>query len=227
MRKNICASIFSILLIGCQFDSKREHSSNDTVITENGNKNGSEHKHDSGFFKQKKRSVCSSIRQGNVLLKKRLTQNDANNIIHRMDFLSDFVKFYNVDSIELNRLMQKDYYDYILSNTHFLDFNNDQLSISRIQFNLFKKDIPGYGFCYIGLFFHPDAPNAAQRTACVIINTDRKEISIWYFDKIEFTSEGINCNFNLKGSHTIYEMRYSKVCNEFIPISSVLLKAEQ
>ncbi|KIA82459.1 hypothetical protein [Flavobacterium sp. AED] len=147
---------------------------------------------------------------------KRCTLKSVN--IDDNDFLNTNVQYLYIDSIDKKQLSKEKYYRNFLNNTHFLEFEESDFYKGNFQFLLKKRVIKNYGECYIGEFYFPHADNSAQRRAIVIINIKKKEISIWNFDDLIISKEGMKCVFNVRGEHSIYKVIYSLRCGLFLSI---------
>jgi hypothetical protein len=147
---------------------------------------------------------------------KRCTLKSVN--IDDNDFLNTNVQYLNIDNIDKKQLLNEKYYRNFLNNTHFLEFESNDFYKGNFQFLLKKRIIKNYGECYIGKFYFPHADNSAQRRAIVIININKKEISIWNFDDLIITKEGLKCDFNVRGKHSFYKVIYSLSCGSFLSI---------
>lgn len=151
---------------------------------------------------------------------------DCDNIMQNQkelfDFVNSNVRYFKLDTIRTAALKRSDLYKTFLTQTGFLNYMENQFDKKYSTFRLSFRNIKGYGPCYIGMYHFPSAPNSAQLRSTVIINTDKKEMSIWNFDNLEITSHGIRCDFRIKGSHTIRDVVYSERCQAFIPFNSKL-----
>jgi hypothetical protein len=133
------------------------------------------------------------------------------------EFLSSNIGYFSFDTVKNDELKSRDLYKRILTETKFIEFMPNQFSKENSTFNLEHLQVKNYGDCYIGKFHFPTAPNAAQLRSTVIINVAKKEISIWNFDDLKVSNSGLNCDFRVKGNHTIYKMIYSEKCKAFVP----------
>jgi len=136
--------------------------------------------------------------------------------IDELTFVNTNIAYYKTDTIIANQLKIQEYYKTFLQQTDFLEIEESNFYSQNFNFSLDRTIIKNYGECFIGKFYFPFAINAAQRRATVIINTDKKEISIWNFDNINVSTIGLDCDFNVRGKHTIYKLIYSLECNSFV-----------
>ncbi len=132
------------------------------------------------------------------------------------DFMNSNIRYFKSDTIIVNQLYAEMYYRSFLTETHFLEFELSSFNTGNFTFSVAKSAIKDYGICYIGKYFFPAAVNAAQRRAIVIISKEKKEISIWNFDDVNVSKNGLVCDFNVRGIHTLYKMNYSAKCKSFI-----------
>src|SRR6478735_5137924 len=100
------------------------------------------------------------------------------------DFTDTHIQLLKNDSININLLSKETYYRSILTKNHLLEFEESSFYKGNFIFSLTKSMVKNYGLCYIGKYYFPDAVNSAQRRSTVIINPDRKEISIWDFENV-------------------------------------------
>ncbi|MFA6059624.1 MAG: hypothetical protein WC756_15565 [Taibaiella sp.] len=133
------------------------------------------------------------------------------------EFLNSNIEYFSFDTLKNEEFKSRDFYKKILTETKFIEFMPNEFSKGNSTFNLEHLQVKNYGDCYIGKFHFPTAPNAAQLRSTVIINVAKKEISIWNFDDLKVSNSGLNCDFRVKGNHTIYKMVYSEKCKTFIP----------
>lgn len=125
-------------------------------------------------------------------------------------FLSTKIQYFDIDKIDRNQLLKEIYYRNFLINTHFLEFEESDFYKENFSFTIIKKSIKNYGVCYIGKYYFSNAANSSQRRATVIINIDKNEMSIWDFDDVSVIKEGLKCDFNIRGEHTIYKLIYTQ-----------------
>lgn len=154
-------------------------------------------------LKVKKKKVC------NLIKSKKL--NDE------MDFLNSNVEYFSIDKIIPKLLESETYYQAILQNTHFLEFEENSFSKKNAIFSLIKRKVKNYGECYIGQYYFPSSANSGQVRVTVIINPAKREVSIWNFDNVKISKTGLDCNFDTRGKHVIYKMVYANGCSSFIP----------
>lgn len=132
------------------------------------------------------------------------------------DFLNTTIQYFNIDIINKAQLSKEIFYRNFLTKTHFLEFEESDFYKENFTFSLTQSKIKNYGKCYVGKYYFPNADNSAQRRAIVIINVDKNEISIWNFDNVNVIKNGLKCDFNIRGKHTIYKMIYSSACDRFV-----------
>lgn len=133
------------------------------------------------------------------------------------DFILTQIGYFKTDTIMVNQLKMPEYYKMFLQKTYLFEYGESNFYKNNFTFSLTQPFIKNYGKCFIGTYYFPAAINAAQRRAFVIINVERKEISIWNFDELIVTENGLSCDFNVRGKHTIYKLIYSLECKSFIP----------
>lgn len=154
-----------------------------------------------------------------VFLKKRLI--DCK-LIHSQkqkeddSFLNAFIAFYEVRSLPERRLINADYCKFILKKTPSQLIEESNFIPGNFKFSHFYTNIDEYGKCYIGKYYFPSAINSAQRRAVIVLQMDLKEISILNFDDVKFIDGKLICDFNVRGKHFIYKLKYSKECKRFI-----------
>lgn len=141
----------------------------------------------------------------------------SDNLREDYEFLNSNIGYFSFDTLKNEELESRDFYKKILTETKFIEFMPNEFSKENSTFSLEHLQVKNYGNCYIGKFHFPTAPNAAQLRSTVIINVAKKEISIWNFDDLKVSKSGLNCDFSVKGNHTIYKMVYSEKCKVFIP----------
>jgi|GEM_PF-3320995 len=134
-----------------------------------------------------------------------------------MDFLNSNIGYFSVDKIIPKFLESKKYYQEILQNTHFLEFEQNSFTNRNSVFSLKKRNVKNYGECYIGQYYFPTSANSGQVRVTVMINPARKEVSIWNFDNLQISKTGLICDFSTRGSHVVYKMVYANSCGSFIP----------
>lgn len=132
------------------------------------------------------------------------------------DFLNTLIKFYEVRSLPDLRLINEDYCRFVLEKTRFLFFRDSNFSPGYYNFSHFYFRIDDYGKCFIGKFYFPSIDNSAQRRAIIILQMDLKELSILNFDDVKFVNGNLYCDFNVRGKHTIFKLKYSKDCKRFV-----------
>jgi hypothetical protein len=135
---------------------------------------------------------------------------------NELSLLNDNIAVFSSDTIIENQLKEQVYYQAFLQKTHFLEFEESSFYKGNFTFTFEEGFIKNYGKCFVGKFYFSAAINAAQRRATVIINTERKEISIWNFDDINIRKNIAECDFNVRGKHTIYRIGYADKCKSFI-----------
>ena len=133
-----------------------------------------------------------------------------------LEFLIEHIKYYDFNQVDHNKLKDVAYYKLILMSSDFLQFQSSDFIPGNFIFSHEFIYIPKYGRCALGKFYFPSAINSAQRRSTIIINLDRSELSIWAFDDLRITRLGIQCDFNVRGKHTKYNLHYSNSCRAFI-----------
>ena len=154
-------------------------------------------------LKIQKKKVCTLIKSKDL--------NDE------MDFLNSNVGYFSIDKIIPKLLESQKYYQAILQNTHFLEFEENSFTKKNSVFSLKKRNVKNYGECYIGQYYFPTSANSGQVRVTIIINPERREVSIWNFDNLQVSKTGLDCDFSTRGSHVVYKMVYAGSCSSFIP----------
>ncbi len=131
-------------------------------------------------------------------------------------FLSEFIFYFKTDNINQNELNNEKYYQIILQKSNVSEVPEYFFKKEYHTFSLINKEIKDYGKCYIAEYYFNDALGYMQSKFYVIINTEKSEISIWNFDNLKVAKKGLECDFNVRGKHTIYNFFYSKECEKFI-----------
>jgi len=131
-------------------------------------------------------------------------------------FLSEFIFYFKADNINQNELNNEKYYQIILQKSNVSEIPEYFFKKEYHTFSLINKEIKDYGKCYIAEYYFNDALGDMQSKFYVIINTEKSEISIWNFDNLKVAKKGLECDFNVRGKHTIYNFFYSKECEKFI-----------
>lgn len=144
--------------------------------------------------------------------------NCAQNNFDDDNFLNDHIRYYKLDSIDKNSLNMESYYRSFLLKSQFLEFEKNSFYKGNFVFSSKWMKIKNYGDCLIVKYYFPNSDNSTQRRTTIIVNLDKKEISIWDFDNIIVLKKVIKCDFNVRGNHTIYKMVYSIKCNRFIKL---------
>lgn len=132
------------------------------------------------------------------------------------DFLHSNIAFFEVKSLPEQRFLNEEYCRFVLRKTNFLSVPESDFKPGNFKFSHFYTNIDHYGKCFVGKFFFPSAINAAQRRVVIIIQKDLKELSILTFDDIKFVDGKLKGDFNVRGKHFIYKLKYSKECKRFI-----------
>jgi hypothetical protein len=120
------------------------------------------------------------------------------------------------NNINQNELNNEKYYQIILQKSNVSEVPEYFFKKEYHTFSLINKEIKDYGKCYIAEYYFNDALGYMQSKFYVIINTEKSEISIWNFDNLKVAKKGLECDFNVRGKHTIYNFFYSKECEKFI-----------
>lgn len=146
--------------------------------------------------------------------------------LHEIRFELTFHKsYYSYDSVISNSLLKsQSFFKNIIISDLILNAkdttNNAYYELirkNRITFS--KKKIKNYGICDIGIIdFFWD--NSTQKQIMVLINNERKTLSIWNYDDFKFDNEGnISSLFRLKDWRTWYYYQYDFKLNCFVPIA--------
>lgn len=161
--------------------------------------------------------VINNLRLEKFALKDcaRFSDNDKRDL----DFLNAFINLYKIDGIDEKQLDNSEYYKRILSDNPSLGFIASDFEKHNYKFTSEKINIKNYGLCYIGKFNFSLTFYQRQENTYVIINIDKKELSIWDFHSLKFLDEGIESDFNIKGNHTINKIIYSEDCDSFVSIN--------
>lgn len=132
------------------------------------------------------------------------------------DFLNSNIQFFEVRSLPDKRFINEEYCRYVLKHTDFLSFLESDFLPGNFEFTHFFINIDNYGKCFVGKYYFPAADNSAQRRTIIIIQTEKKELSILNFDDVKFVNGKLKCDFNVRGKHSIYKLKYSNECKRFI-----------
>jgi len=132
------------------------------------------------------------------------------------EFINSNIQFFQVKSMPDKHLINQEYCRSVLINTKFLSFSESNFLPGYFEFAHFYTNIDHYGKCFIGKFYFPEADNSAQRRAVIIIQVDKKELSILNFDDVKFVGGKLSCDFNVRGKHFIHNLKYSNECKRFI-----------
>ena len=132
------------------------------------------------------------------------------------EFINSNIQFFQVKSMPDKHLIDQEYCRSVLINTTFLSFSASNFLPGYFEFTHFYTNIDHYGKCFIGKFYFPEAENSAQRRAVIIIQVDKKELSILNFDDVKFVGGKLICDFNVRGKHSIHKLKYSNECKRFI-----------
>lgn len=132
-------------------------------------------------------------------------------------FLNDFVSYFSVDTINEHELSKERFYKSLMQNT-FMDIFPEYFF--EKEYNTFslgnKKYIKNYGKCYIAEYYFNVADANMQTRFYIIVNIDKKEISIWNFENLRVKENGIECDFNVRGKSNIYNFFYLNRCKKFV-----------
>lgn len=131
-------------------------------------------------------------------------------------FLSEFIFYFKKDDISQNELNNEKYYQIILQKANISELPEYYFKKEYHTFSLINKEIKNYGKCYIAEYYFNDALGYMQSKFYVIVNIDKSEISVWNFDNLKVAKKGLECDFNVRGKHTIYNFFYSEECEKFI-----------
>lgn len=161
--------------------------------------------------------------KGSKLTKKNISLNDCialenNELRDDFTFLNTNLVYYDINKVNINELNNLKYYRSFLVSIPFLNFLPDDLDDHNFKFKKYYRKIENYGDCYIGEFTFLNKINSRQNKAYVSLNTSRNEITIWYYDHIEFDKSNIILIYGTKGKNSYYRVYYSKECNAFIPL---------
>jgi hypothetical protein len=132
------------------------------------------------------------------------------------DFINSNIQFFEVKSLPDQQFINEEYCRFILKNTNFLSFLESNFLPGNFEFTHFYTNIDNYGKCFVGKYYFSAADNSAQRRAIIILQMEKKEFSILNFDDVKFVDGKLNCDFNVRGKHFIYKLRYSNECKRFI-----------
>lgn len=132
------------------------------------------------------------------------------------EFLNTLIKFYDVSSLPELRLINEDYCRFVLEKTRFAFFRDSDFSPGYYNFSHFYTRIDDYGKCFIGKFYFPSIDNSAQRRSIIILQMNLKQVSILNFDDVKFVNGKLLCDFNVRGKHTLFKLKYSKDCKRFV-----------
>lgn len=131
-------------------------------------------------------------------------------------FLNDFISYFSVNVINEHELVKERFYKSLLQNT-FIDILPKHFFEKKYNtFSLQKKYIKNYGECYIAEYYFNTAEANMQTKFYIIVNMDKKEISIWNFDNLKVKENGIECDFNVRGKSIIYNFFYLNRCKKFV-----------
>ncbi|MFT3822675.1 MAG: hypothetical protein QM731_02100 [Chitinophagaceae bacterium] len=131
-------------------------------------------------------------------------------------FLNSNIAFYQIRSLPEKYPVNEDYFRYVLEKTSFLSISESNFIPGNFEFSGFYTNIDHYGSCFIGKYYFPSAINAAQRRVVIILQKDAKELSILNFDDVQFVDGKLKCDFNIRGKHFFYKLKYSNECKRFI-----------
>lgn len=132
------------------------------------------------------------------------------------EFLNTLIKFYEIRSLPERHLINEDYCRFVLGKTRFLFFRDSDFSPGYYNFSHFYTRIDDYGKCFIGKFYFPSIDNSAQRRSIIILQMNLKQVSILNFDDVKFVNGKLHCDFNVRGKHTLFKLKYSKDCKRFV-----------
>lgn len=145
-----------------------------------------------------------------------------------VNFLIPFQKsLYTITSpIPLQKLKDDSLYLEIFAEDYFkndseVDRNDPFIQfVKQNKFTFTEHDLDGYGKVFVGIV-STNWANAVQNNCAIIINNERKEISVWNYDDIQFTPNGnIMVSFRLKERKTWYYYSYDSLTNCFMPIAT-------
>lgn len=132
------------------------------------------------------------------------------------EFLNTNINYFETDSFPADK--SEPYFRYLIKNDPFLEIEASNLNKDNFKFSVLPDTINNYGHCIVGKYFFPIAINSAQRRVVIIINEERKEVSIWTFDDVRAADDLLYCDFNVRGKHVVYRMKYSVSCKRFINV---------
>lgn len=132
------------------------------------------------------------------------------------DFINSNIGFFEVKSMPDKHFIDEKYFRTVLINTKLLSFSESNFLPGNFKFTHFYTSIEHYGKCFVGKYYFPSADNSAQRRAIIILQINKKELSILNFDDVRFVDGKLNCDFNVRGKHIIYKLKYSNECKRFI-----------
>ncbi len=132
------------------------------------------------------------------------------------DFLHSNIQFYQLKSLPDPRFINEGYCRFVLKNTNFLTFLESNFMPGNFEFTHFYTNVDHYGKCFVGRYYFPAADNSAQRRTVILLQIDKKELSILNFDDVKFVDGKLNCDFNVRGKHFVYNLKYSNECKRFV-----------
>lgn len=146
-----------------------------------------------------------------------------------INFLIPFQKsLYSITpSIPLQKLKNDSFFHEILVADYLMVTKNGDKEdpyiqvISQNKFTFHNHNIKGYGSIYVGIVSTVWS-NSNQDKCAIIINNEKREVSIWNYDDIKFTLDGnIQVLFRLKDRRTWYSYQYDSKTGMFVPIANI------
>lgn len=136
--------------------------------------------------------------------------------------------YFNInDSLNTNILTSDSFYHIIirkyLEDFEGIDFKTNLIldnTLNKSKFTFSTINIKNYGICNLGIVYSGTC-NADQNKTLILINNQKKELSIWNYDEFKFDKQGnISALFRLKDRRTWYYYNYDTSSNCFIPIAT-------
>ncbi|HYD23019.1 MAG TPA: hypothetical protein VEB40_16160 [Flavipsychrobacter sp.] len=129
-------------------------------------------------------------------------------------FVQSNIGYFTFDAIDSAALENREFYRLILISTQFLFFEPHQFD--RGTFILRKINVNNYGMCIWAKFLMPTSPGSGQDGVSVLVNVQKKELSIWHYSDISIGPNKITTVFKVRGRSSAVSVEYSESCGEFI-----------
>ena len=189
-----------ILLVGCQNKIKNTSVTGSSLIyTENNN--------DTLYLRGTK--YISKNFQNCALVEDSILKDET-------IFINSNIKFYIYDTINVKELSDSLFYQSLLTESGFLEFEEGVFNNTESKFITKFIYIKDYGNCFIGQYYFPTASNSAQHRTTIVTNPSKKEISIWNFENVLVKNANIFCEFSVRGKIKKNLLKYLELCNKFI-----------